>query len=64
MGGGDDVNKDERLKPLDLTVGEQADLIAFLEALSGDPLTGPEYVWEDEIPTNYPAIENWREVPN
>ncbi|WP_457647428.1 cytochrome-c peroxidase [Profundibacter sp.] len=63
-GGGDDPNKDERIKPLGLSDAEQADLVAFLEALSGDPLTGPEYVWEDEIPTNYTAIENWRDVSN
>ena len=63
-GGGDDANKDERLKPLDLSADEQADLVAFLEALSGDPLTGPEYVWDGEIPTNYVAIENWRDVKN
>ncbi len=63
-GGGEDANKDERIKPLDLSADEQADLVAFLEALSGDPLTGPEYVWEDKIPTNYDAIENWRDVKN
>jgi len=63
-GGGEDPNKDERIKPLGLSADEQADLVAFLEALSGDPLTGPEYVWTDEIPTSYPAIENWRDVPN
>ena len=63
-GGGDDPNKDPRIKPLNLSADEQADLVAFLEALSGDPLTGPAYVWEDEIPTNYPVIEDWREVAN
>ena len=63
-GGGDDANKDERMKPLGLSADEQADLVAFLEALSGDPLTGPEYVWDGEIPTNYTAIENWRDVSN
>ncbi len=63
-GGGDDPNKDPRLKPLGLSFGEQKDLVAFLESLSGDPLTGPEFVWEGEISTNYPAIENWRDVSN
>lgn len=63
-GGGDDVNKDPRIKPLGLTFGEQKDIVAFLEALSGDPLTGPDYVWPDSISTNYPAIENWRDVQN
>lgn len=63
-GGGDDANKDARIKPLDLSADEQADLVAFLEALSGDPLTGPEYVWDGDISTNYPTIENWRDVSN
>ncbi len=63
-GGGDDANKDKAMKPLGLTTQEQIDLVAFLESLSGDPLTGDEYVWKDKIPTNYPAIENWREVRN
>ncbi|MDQ7069385.1 MAG: cytochrome c peroxidase [Rhodobacterales bacterium] len=63
-GGGDDANKDPRIKPLGLTFAEQKDIVAFLEALSGDPLTGPDYVWPDPVPTNYPAIENWREVQN
>jgi len=63
-GGGEDVNKDERIKPLGLSDAEQADLVAFLEALSGDPLTGPEHVWKDEIPTGYPVIDDWRNVSN
>ena len=63
-GGGQDANKDARLKPLGLTFAEQKDIVAFLEALSGDPLTGPEFVWPDPISTNYPAIENWRDVQN
>ncbi len=63
-GGGDDANKDPRIKPLGLSFGEMKDMVAFLESLSGDPLTGPEHVWQDQIPTNYPAIENWREVQN
>jgi len=63
--GGEAVpNLDSRVRPLGLTFLEQQDLVAFLEALSGDPLTGPEYVWEDKIPTNYVAIENWRDVKN
>jgi len=63
-GGGQDVNKDERIKPLGLTFDEQKNLVAFLEALSGDPLTSDDHVWPDPISTNYPAIENWREVQN
>ncbi|MCH7930790.1 MAG: photosynthetic protein synthase I [Proteobacteria bacterium] len=63
-GGGGDRNKDSRLRPLGLTPTEQKDLVAFLEALSGEPLTGPEFVWQDRISTDYPVIENWRETRN
>ena len=63
-GGGDDPNKDPLIKPLDLTFQEQQDLVAFLQDLSGDLLNGPDHVWQDEISTNYPAIENWREQKN
>ena len=63
-GGGSDVNKDPALKPLGLSTQEQIDLVAFLQSLSGEPLTGPEFVWQDPIPTDYPAIENWRETRN
>jgi cytochrome c peroxidase len=64
QGGGGDANKDPRVKPLGLSREERADLVAFLEALSGDPLTGPEHVWTEKIPANYEAIENWRDVKN
>lgn len=63
-GGGDDPNKSPQIKPLGLSFTEQKEVVAFLESLSGDPLTSPEFVWEGEIPTNYPAIENWREQSN
>ena len=63
-GGGRDPNRDPRIKPLDLSKAEQADLVAFLEALSGQPLTGAEFVWAGEIPDDYPAIENWRKTRN
>ncbi|MFQ5955990.1 MAG: cytochrome-c peroxidase, partial [Kiloniellales bacterium] len=63
-GGGDDANKDSALKPLDLTRQEQGDLLAFLEALSGDPLVGPEFVWKEKIPASYTAIKNWRNTRN
>jgi hypothetical protein len=39
-------------------------LVAFLEALSGDALTGPEHVWTEKIPVNYQPIEDWRNVGN
>ena len=38
-GGGDTPNKDPLLQPLDLSAEEQADLVAFLESLCGDPVT-------------------------
>ncbi len=62
-GGGDDENKDPRIRPLGLTNEEQNDLVAFLEALSGDSLTGPEFE-PTEIDTEYPVIPNWRESRN
>jgi len=64
QGGGEDRNKDPLLKPLNLTEAEQNDLIAFLLALSGEPLTTAEYVWTDEFPTEYEVIEDWRNVRN
>jgi len=63
-GGGSDVNKDARLKPLGLSKAEQADLVAFLEALSGDQLNGSEHVWTDKIPNTYDAIADWRNTRN
>nr|WP_305793056.1 cytochrome c peroxidase [Sedimenticola hydrogenitrophicus] len=38
-GGGDVPNKDSLLKPLGLTAAEKNDLLAFLQALSGDSVT-------------------------
>ena len=64
QGGGEDKNKNPDMKPLGLTFGEQRDLVGFLESLSGDVLNTSEHVWEDNIPTNYEPIENWREVKN
>ncbi len=64
QGGGQDKNKDATIKPLNLTFGEQQDLVAFLEALSGDVLNTKEHAWKDEIPTNYTAIKNWRAAKN
>ncbi len=63
-GGGDDPNKDPGLKPLNLSKQERGDLVAFLEALSGAPLTGPEFVWKDKIQTNYEVIPDWRNTRN
>lgn len=38
-GGGDDPAKDKELAPLGLSRQEVADLVAFLQALTGDPIT-------------------------
>jgi cytochrome c peroxidase len=64
LGGGDDPNKDPQLKPLGLSKEERANLVAFLESLSGEPLTGPEYVWTEKINVNYAVIEDWLEQRN
>jgi len=63
-GGGDDRNKDPRIQPLRLTASEQADLVAFLESLSGQPLTGDAFVWNQPYPKEYEAIANWRQARN
>ena len=39
QGGGEGPNKDARIRPLGLGVHERADLVAFLEALCGEPIT-------------------------
>ena len=64
QGGGEDSNKDPLLKPLNLTDAEKTDLVAFLEALSGDPLTSEEHVWTKPYPDEYEPIPNWREERN
>jgi cytochrome c peroxidase len=63
-GGGNDANKDPRVKPLNLSREEQANLVAFLKSLSGKPLTGPEHVWKEKINVNYTAIEDWLKKKN
>lgn len=63
-GGGTDPNKDPLLKPLRLSKKERGDLVAFLEALSGDRLTGPSFVWKGKISANFELIKNWRKVRN
>ena len=63
QGGGDDANKDPRIRPLGLSADEEAQIVAFLESLSGEPLTGPDFVPE-EIDLDYPAIEDWLNTSN
>ena len=64
QGGGEDSNKSPVLEALNLTDSEKKDVVAFLESLSGDPLTGEEHVWTEAYPEEYEVIENWREVRN
>lgn len=64
QGGGQDKNKSSMIKPLNLSNKEKGDLVAFLEALSGDPLTGKEHVWQGSYPEEYEAIANWRDARN
>ncbi len=63
-GGGQDRNKDGRIKPLGLSSKEQKDVVAFLESLSGDPLTSAEFVWSKPYPEEYAPIANWLQVRN
>jgi len=63
-GGGIDANKDKAMKSLGMSADDQADLVAYLESLSGDPLTSAEHVWKDKIPANYAAIADWLKTPN
>ncbi len=62
-GGGDDPLKDPRLKPLGLTRAEKADLLAFLEALSGETFDADAFVWRTDD-YDYQPVPNWREAPN
>ncbi len=62
-GGGGDPLKDSRLRPLNLVPSEKADLIAFLEALSGESFDTDDYVWRADD-YDYEVIENWRETAN
>ena len=63
-GGGPDRHKDPLIKPLGLSSKEQKDLVAFLESLSGDALTGDEFVWAEAYPKEYEAIADWNNVRN
>lgn len=62
-GGGTDALKDPRLKPLGLVPSEKADLIAFLESLSGDSFDTDTYVWRKDD-YGYALIDDWRNVQN
>ena len=64
QGGGADSHKDAAMQPLGMNDQEKSNLVAFLQALSGDPLTGPEHVWTEPYPEEYPVIEDWVNTPN
>lgn len=64
QGGGKDSKKSKLLKPLGLNAQEKQDLVAFLEALSGKPLTSAQHVWKQPYPEQYPTIANWTQVRN
>ncbi|MFT6915931.1 MAG: cytochrome c peroxidase [Motiliproteus sp.] len=64
QGGGEDSNKDPRIKPLKLSQQEQADLVNFLKSLSGDPLTTQAHVYNDTQSYQYQVISNWKETRN
>lgn len=62
-GGGDAANKDQLLKPLDLSDEEKANLVAFLESLSGDSFDVPAYN-PGEFDTEYTVITDWLNKKN
>ncbi len=64
QGGGEDSNKDARLKPLALTTSQQKDLVNFLKALSGDPLTSGQHVYQDTQSYGYEVIRDWKQARN
>lgn len=63
QGGGDDPNKDARLKPLGLTRGEKAELVEFLKSLSGASFNQPAYVWEADD-YEYQVVPDWKNATN
>ncbi len=63
-GGGKDSHKSKLLKKLGLSKAEKKDLVAFLESLSGDQLTGSQYVSTEKYPEEYPVIADWKNVRN
>ncbi|MCH7879984.1 MAG: c-type cytochrome [Proteobacteria bacterium] len=64
QGGGRDSNKSALMKPLKLSQAEKKDLVEFLQALSGETLSGKEFVWDQPYPAEYEAIADWRNVRN
>jgi cytochrome c peroxidase len=63
VGGGEDSQKSELLKPLGLSVREQNDLVAFLKSLSGDSLNSAAFLPENSD-FSYQPITDWRNTSN
>ncbi|WP_068310210.1 cytochrome-c peroxidase [Polycladidibacter hongkongensis] len=63
QGGGKDTLKDKALKPLNLSNREKADLLAFLQALSGESFNQPYYVWEEDD-YEYHVVSDWNNAKN
>ncbi len=63
QGGGEDRHKSPRIVPLNLTQQQKKSLVAFLEALSGDPLTGKEFEYLD-YDYDYEYTEEWASAKN
>ena len=63
QGGGEDSNKDSRLKPLNLSTQEQDALVAFLESLSSESLTTADHVWSKND-YQYQPTKNWLKAKN
>ena len=55
LGGGDSLNKDAALRPLDLTDAERDDLVAFLQSLAS-----PRFRRGCPRPARLPAQDAWR----
>ena len=64
QGGGEDSNKDSRLKPLKLSKQDQTDLVNFLRGLSGDQLTTDAHVYKDTDSYSYQVIPDWKQARN
>ena len=62
-GGGQSANKDERIKPLNLSDEEMGDLVEFLKSLSGNSFDVPAYN-PGEFDTDYTVIADWLNKKN
>lgn len=63
IGGGEAVNKDVALKPLDLSADEKSNLVEFLKSLSGNSFDVPAYN-PGEFDKEYTVITDWLNKKN